>query len=38
MTLAEMIIANREKLGLSRKEFAETCSLPVELISYIEEP
>ena len=38
MTLAEMIIVNREKLGLSRKDFAEKCSLPVELISFIEEP
>ena len=38
MTLAEMIIVNREKLGLSRKEFAEKCSLPVELINFIEEP
>ena len=38
MTLAEMIAVNREKLGLSRREFAEKCALPVELISYIEEP
>jgi transcriptional regulator with XRE-family HTH domain len=38
MTFAEMIAVNREKLGLSKKEFAEKCDLPVELISYIEDP
>jgi transcriptional regulator with XRE-family HTH domain len=38
MTLAEMIAVNRENLGLSRKEFADKCALPIELISFIEEP
>jgi hypothetical protein len=38
MTFTEMIAANREKLGLSRKDFADKCSIPVELISYLEDP
>ena len=38
MTFAEMIAVNREKLGLSRQDFAKRCGLPVELISYLEDP
>jgi transcriptional regulator with XRE-family HTH domain len=38
MTFAEMIAANCEKLKMSRREFADRCGIPVELISYIEEP
>ncbi|MBN1308002.1 MAG: hypothetical protein JXA18_08805, partial [Chitinispirillaceae bacterium] len=38
MTFAEMITANREKLKVSREEFADRCGIPVELITYLEEP
>ncbi len=33
-----MIAVNSEKLGLSTKEFADRCSLPIDLIDYIREP
>lgn len=38
MTFAEMVAVNREKLGLSRQDFAKKCGIPVELVSYLEEP
>jgi transcriptional regulator with XRE-family HTH domain len=38
MTFAEMIAVNREKLGISRQDFAKKCGIPVELVSYLEEP
>jgi hypothetical protein len=38
MTFAEMVVAHRKKMQLSREEFAEKCSLPIELIAYLEEP
>ncbi|MBN1577172.1 MAG: hypothetical protein JW913_11505 [Chitinispirillaceae bacterium] len=38
MTFAEMIAANCEKLKLNRKDFADKCGIPVELITYLEEP
>lgn len=38
MTFAEMIAFNREKLGLSKLDFAKKCGLPVELLSYLEDP
>lgn len=38
MTFSEMVAVNREKLGISRQEFAKKCGLPVELIAYLEDP
>jgi hypothetical protein len=38
MTFAEMIAFNRERLGLSHQDFAEKCGIPVELLSYIDDP
>ena len=38
MTFAEMIAGNRERLGLSKQEFADKCGVSIELLSYIEDP
>lgn len=38
MTFAEMIAVNREKLGISKQDFAKKCGIPVELVAYLEDP
>lgn len=38
MTFAEMVVLNRERFGLNRQEFANKCGIPVELVSYLEDP